>query len=119
MFAGHSPERENTSGARWNPPGVSAIYASLSVEGALAEAEHQIAMQPVRPRARRTLYELRVTLHSVLNLSERTLLAALGIGQANSARMIFVRARSSALPPIGSNGTASSFPLLAPTRRIS
>jgi RES domain. len=44
--------------ARWNPAGVAAIYASLTREGALAEAEHQIAIQPIRPRARRSLYPL-------------------------------------------------------------
>ena len=80
MFADYSPERENIGGARWNPSGVAAIYASLSAEGALAEAEYQIAMQPVRPRARRTLYELHVTLASVLDLSDRALLAELGVG---------------------------------------
>lgn len=58
MFGSYPPDRENTSGARWNPAGVAAIYASLTREGALAEAEHQIAVQPIRPRARRSIYEL-------------------------------------------------------------
>ena len=81
MFGSYPPERENTSGARWNPAGVAAIYASLSREGALAEAEHQIAIQPVRPRARRSLYELDVALRSVLDLSDRALLAELGVDE--------------------------------------
>ncbi|MGO9320726.1 MAG: RES domain-containing protein [Solirubrobacteraceae bacterium] len=47
MFGDYPPDAENTRGARWNPPSVAAIYTSLAREGALAEAEHQIAVQPV------------------------------------------------------------------------
>jgi RES domain-containing protein len=54
MFGDYPPDAENTRGARWNPPGVAAIYTSLARDGALAEAEYQIAVQPIRPRARRT-----------------------------------------------------------------
>ena len=43
MFADNGPLLENRRGARWNPPGVPAIYASLERETVLAEAEHQIA----------------------------------------------------------------------------
>jgi RES domain-containing protein len=46
MFGDYPPDAENILGARWNPPGVAAIYTSLTREGALAEAEHQIAIQP-------------------------------------------------------------------------
>jgi len=80
MFAAYRPERENTYGARWNPRGVAAVYASLTAAGALAEAEHRISLQPVRPRARRTLYELRVALVSVLDLTDPSLLQELGVG---------------------------------------
>lgn len=51
MFGDYPPDAENTRGARWNPAGVAAIYTSLTREGVLAEAEHQIAIQPIRPRA--------------------------------------------------------------------
>jgi len=81
MFAGVPPERENTLGARWNPRNLSAIYTSLARETALAEAEYRISLEPFRPRARRTLYRLRVNLHSVLDLRSRTLLGDLGIDQ--------------------------------------
>lgn len=47
MFGDYPPDAENTRGARWNPPGVAAIYTSLARDGALAEAEHQIAVQPI------------------------------------------------------------------------
>lgn len=48
MFGDYPPDAENTRGARWHPPGIAAIYTSLAREGALAEAEHQIAVQRVR-----------------------------------------------------------------------
>lgn len=77
MFADYSPDQENTRGARWNPPDVAAIYTSLSSEGALAEAEHQLAVQPIRPRVRRTLYAVQLDLESVLDLTD--LLSTLGL----------------------------------------
>ncbi len=81
MFGSYPPDRENTSGARWNPAGVAAIYTSLSRAGALAEAEHQIAVQPIPPRAQRSLYELEVALGGVFDLTDLALLAELGIDQ--------------------------------------
>jgi len=51
MFGDYPPDAENTRGAHWNLPGVAAIYTSLARKGALAEAEHHIAVQPV-PRWR-------------------------------------------------------------------
>jgi len=80
MFGDYPPDAENTRGARWNPPGVAAIYTSLAREGALAEAEHQIAVQPIQPRARRTIYALKLTLTSVLDLTDVQLLRDLGVG---------------------------------------
>jgi RES domain-containing protein len=85
MFGDHPPDAENTRGARWNPPGVAAIYTSLTREGALAEAEHQIAIQPIRPRARRTLYTLEIALAGVLDLTDSTLLQNLGVRPAELA----------------------------------
>jgi len=80
MWGDYPPDRENTHGARWNPRDVPAIYTSCDRDGVLAEAEHQIAMQPVRPRARRTVYEVRITLAATLDLTDPDLLAELGIG---------------------------------------
>lgn len=56
MFNDYSPSRVNVYGARWNPPEVAALYTSLQRETCLAEAEHAIAIQPLRPRAKRMLY---------------------------------------------------------------
>lgn len=82
MFASYPPNAENTRGARWNPPGIAAIYLSLVREGALAEAEHVITMQPVRPTATRTIFTVSITLRSVLDLTNPVLLAELGVGSA-------------------------------------
>lgn len=49
-FADNPPDAANGRGARWNPPGTDALYVSLERDTALAEAEHQIAVQPIRPR---------------------------------------------------------------------
>jgi RES domain-containing protein len=85
MFGDYPPDAENTRGARWNPPGVAAIYTSLAREGALAEAEYQIAVQPIRPRARRIIYTLELTLASVLDLTDAEILQNLGVGAAELA----------------------------------
>jgi RES domain-containing protein len=80
MFGDYPPDAENTRGARWNPPGVAAIYTSLAWEGALAESEHQIAVQPIRPRARRTIYTLELTFARILDLTDTRLLESVGVG---------------------------------------
>ena len=82
MFGDYPPDAENTRGARWNPQGVAAIYTSLTRDGAHAEAEHQIAVQPIPPRARRTIYTLESSLTSVLDLTDAERLLDLGIGPA-------------------------------------
>lgn len=50
--------------------------------GAIAEAEYHLSLKSPRPRARRTLYDVRVTLDSVLDLRDDALLSDLGIGPA-------------------------------------
>jgi RES domain-containing protein len=61
MFNDNPPELSNTRGARWNPAGIAAIYTSEARETAIAEGQHAIDMQPLRPKARRFVYELRVS----------------------------------------------------------
>ena len=81
MFADNPPTRANESGARWNPPGVPAIYSSLERATALAEGNHAIAMQSLRPAVKRTIYNLHVRLEKVFDLSSRSTLLELGIGE--------------------------------------
>jgi RES domain-containing protein len=79
MFGRHSPARANTEGARWNAPGLAAIYTSCERDTALAEAEYSISLQPLRPRAKRTLFTIRVSLRNVVDLTATHLLPQLGI----------------------------------------
>jgi len=79
MFGSYPPARSNTTGARWNDTNLEAIYTSCERETALAEAEYHIAMQPLRPRAKRTLYTINVSLKNVLDLTVPGLLDQLGI----------------------------------------
>jgi RES domain-containing protein len=79
MFDPFPPERQNSRGARWNPPEVPAIYTSLQRNTALAEADYYVDLQPLRPKATRRIYRLEVALLSVLDLSEWKLLRSLGV----------------------------------------
>ena len=82
MFNDNAPELSNIRGARWNPPGVAAIYTSEDRETALAEGQHAIDVQPLRPRARRFLYELRISARKVLRI-RLTDFPALGLDSAD------------------------------------
>jgi RES domain-containing protein len=85
MFAGFPPERENRNGARWNPPETPAIYTSLQRATALAEANYYVEIQPRRPRAQRLMYRIKVSLSSVLDLSDWEFLLKLGVERATFA----------------------------------
>jgi RES domain-containing protein len=82
MFGSHRPARGNTTGARWNEPPLEAIYTSCERETALAEAEYYLAAQPSRPKAKRVLYTVRVSLKNVLDVTAPGLLDLLGITSA-------------------------------------
>lgn len=79
VFGDNSPVAENTSGARWNPTGTAAIYAALERDSAVAEGDHAVAVQPLRPRIARWIYRLEVELRSVIDLSDGKLLSAAGV----------------------------------------
>lgn len=79
MFADNPSTRINDKGARWNPPGVPAIYCSLDRTTARAEGDYAISVQPLRPTAKRTIYKLRVSLNRVLDLSSPPILRELGL----------------------------------------
>jgi RES domain-containing protein len=88
-FADNPPDKANGRGARWNPPGTDALYVSLDRETVLAEAEHQIAVQPIRPKAKRTLYQLDLELSNVLDLTDPKVLEGLGVDRAALSDMEF------------------------------
>lgn len=81
MLGSAPPELANVRGARWNPPGTSALYTSLAEATAKAEGDHLIAMQPVPPRAPRTIYELEIAVANLLDLTDAAHLAAIGIAE--------------------------------------
>src|SRR5258707_15216090 len=79
MFGPNPPDKENTVGARWNPPEVPAIYASVEIETAKSEGDYYIEMQPLGPKAERRLHRIRVTLASTLDLRDWAVLEQLDI----------------------------------------
>jgi RES domain-containing protein len=96
MFGGHPPDQENNRGARWNPPGVAAIYLSEERSGAIAEGNHAILVQPYRPRARRWIYSITVTLENVVDISAIQDLNATGWPRSRDSPQI----RSSEFPTL-------------------
>lgn len=80
------PERENTRGARWNPPDdVPAIYTSLMAATAIAEVEYNLQLQriPLRREVRKTLYRIDVQLAAVVDLAPALpALERIGVGRA-------------------------------------
>jgi len=98
VFGDNEPVRTNTAGARWNAPPVAAIYTSCERETALAEAEYYISLQPLRPKAKRVLYTLRVSLASVVDLTRAGALDSLGVTHSVLAQMITGRAAPSGAP---------------------
>lgn len=85
MFNDYPPERSNTSGARWNPPGVEAIYTALDRDTAVAEGQHAIDVQPRRIFRRRVLYELEIDVMGVVDLTTTEALTSVGLTLANIA----------------------------------
>lgn len=84
MFNDIPPDRENTRGARWNPPNVAAIYTSLEHAAALAEANYRISLETVtmRPDLKRSIHKIYIVLHSVIDLGSMEKLTEVGIDAA-------------------------------------
>jgi RES domain-containing protein len=77
---GREPDRENTMGARWNPPGLGAIYTALARETALAELHHFVSgLVPVPSRMVLTLYEIHLSLQKILDLGSTRPLRQAGL----------------------------------------
>ena len=60
MLNDYPPQRENTLGARWNPPDVAAIYTCLEPAVCIAEVEYGLKRQPrpTKVTLRKTLYTM-------------------------------------------------------------
>lgn len=83
MFNDYPPDRVNTSGARWNPPQVGAVYLALTRQTALAEGQHAIDTQPRRTFARRVLYHLELTVEDVVDITTPGALDVVGLTLAD------------------------------------
>jgi len=79
MFNNYGPDRINTSGARWNPLGTDASYTARDRATALAEGQHLVDVQPRRTFARRVLYEIEVSVASLVDLTAPGALDAVGL----------------------------------------
>jgi RES domain-containing protein len=79
MFGDLRPDRENTRGARWNPPETPAIYSSLEQKTAVAEGKHLADLHPIEPSVERKVYTIKVRLSRVIDLSDWKLLKELGV----------------------------------------
>jgi RES domain-containing protein len=69
-------DKANSRGARWNPPGVSALYTSMRRDVAIAESDYLLSTQPALKRrrsARRVLVTFEVELKAVLRLDKQAL----------------------------------------------
>lgn len=78
VFEGTPSLRTNTYGARWNPPGVEALYACVVEEAATAEIDHLVSLQPIPISRTRVTYRLRAQLTDVVDLSDKNDLLAVG-----------------------------------------
>lgn len=75
------PLTPNARGARWNPPGVDALYCSLSPKGADVEVAGMLARQPVATSMPLRTTALVVSLAKVADVRDAEALDALGFGQ--------------------------------------
>lgn len=89
MFGAIPPHTSNTRGARWNPPQIAAVYTSLDRPTVLAEAEHTMSVQPVRPTAQRKLYQLQIRLSTVVDLTDGSILRSLGLSESAMSEITF------------------------------
>ena len=60
--------RPNIRGARWNPPGVEALYCSLDAATAAAEIDHLLNSQPIPITRERRTHAVEVRLSRVVDI---------------------------------------------------
>jgi len=78
VFGDLDPLRPNLRAARWNPPGVEALYCSLTRETARAQVDHLVRLQSVPVRRRRSV-QLDVELTRVVDLQDLDGLGRFGL----------------------------------------
>ncbi len=79
MFGARPVDTPNTGGARWNPPDCETLYTALTRDTALAEGNYASEAFGIPPRVQRYLYQIRVSLNAVADLTAASTLEALGL----------------------------------------
>jgi RES domain len=79
---------------RWDMQAFNVLYTSLDLDGAIAEIEYHLAMQPVFPsRLSSVVQELRVHLSSVIRFDTLEALASCGITTSEYSKPLCARTR--------------------------
>jgi RES domain-containing protein len=93
---GRDPCQCSAAGNRWDTGHFPVLYTANERDGAIAEMYFHLKRgQPVFPsKLRYTLHELKVTLNGVYDLSDRRLLAKLGVDMASFGRLDYLFRRS-------------------------
>lgn len=78
--------RPNERGARWNSGSLSTLYASLERETLRAEVAHLLTLQPATRDVEPVFAQLRVRISRVVDLSDPSSLAQVGIDRATLER---------------------------------
>ncbi|PTE07507.1 RES family NAD+ phosphorylase [Mesorhizobium helmanticense] len=107
---GRDPCQGSSAGNRWDTGQFEVLYTSLERRGAIAEMYfHLKAGQPVFPsKLRYTLHEIEVSLNGIYDLSDRHLLARLGVDIANFGRLDYLY-RKAEYPTCQQVGEAAHF----------
>lgn len=107
---GRDPCQCAAAGNRWDTAQFEVLYTAFERDGAIAEMYFHLKRgQPVFPsKLRYTLHEIAVSLNGVYDLSDRTLLGALGVDIANYGRLEYLF-RKSEYPTCQQVGDAAHF----------
>lgn len=90
---GRDPTLFFAGGNRWDDGTFEVLYTSLSREGALAEMHYHVARgQPIAPsKIKYRLHELQVKIDGVLDLTDMSFLAGLGIDPATYGKLPYFK----------------------------
>lgn len=83
MSGDRLPDRQNTMGARWNPPDVPAIYTALEWDTLQAEFHHALRVRSPSPDPTKfTFYRVRLAIVGIVDLCPKGVLDRLDVDYA-------------------------------------
>lgn len=90
---GRDPTLFFSGGNRWDDGTFEVLYTSLSREGAVAEMHFHVARgQPIAPsKIKYRLHELQVSIEGMLDLTDKSFLANLGIDLATYGKLPYLK----------------------------